>query len=103
MLRPRLAIVAGIGVTALCGLAVAAALSDYVSHPEIANAHVPPVAGTPAPTGGPSLAVAATPAPITTSVAVPPSPAPPVSREQAALRILQPLQQQQRRRRVPRR
>jgi len=90
---------------------VAAALSDYVSHPEIANAHVPPVAGTPAPNGGPSLAVAATPAPVTTSPAVPPSTAPQrgpvaeatpsVSREQAALRLLQQLQQ--RRRRVPRR
>src|SRR5215831_9842335 len=69
MRQIRLAILAGIGILVLCVVAVVSSLMDYVSHPEIANVHVAPVALTPAaaPT---DQAAPPPPAPITTSVPV---------------------------------
>jgi hypothetical protein len=87
MRQVRLVIVAGIGVLALCGIALMGALVSYVSHPEVANAHLPPVVGTPAPSP-PDQAPLATPI-ITSPVDTPPSAAPqPVAGE------LPPLLQQ---------
>jgi len=45
MRQLRLVILAGIGILALCGVALAASLMDYVNHPTVAVAHVPPVMG----------------------------------------------------------
>jgi len=79
MSQVRFAIVAGIGVLAICGVVLAASLVDYVSHPEVANVHVAPVVATPTPSPAGETAAPAAPAPITTSVPVDtasPSPSP---------------------------
>ena len=111
MRQVRFAILAGVGVVVLCFVAVAGSLMEYVSHPEVANVHVPPVIVTP--TSSPAdQAPAAAPAPITTSVPVDASPSTPTPQPVAAApsrvvaqssdlaRLLQ--QFQQRRHRVPR-
>src|SRR5215831_13377615 len=49
MRQLRLVILAGIGILALCAVALAASLMDYVNHPTVAVAHVPPVIGPGAP------------------------------------------------------
>ncbi len=72
MRQVRLAIVAGVGVVVLCGIALVSSLCDYVAHPEVANAHVPPVVGTPFPS--PSAPGPAAPAPIITAPVETPSP-----------------------------
>lgn len=49
MRQLRLVILAGIGILALSGVALVASLMDYVNHPTVALAHVPPVVGPGAP------------------------------------------------------
>jgi hypothetical protein len=82
MRQMRFAIAAGIGVLVLCGMAVASAVMDYTSHPTVANAHVPPVVGTPVPASnaGGQAPVAAAPvviAPVQSPTADPLPSAPP--------------------------
>ncbi|HEY4025385.1 MAG TPA: hypothetical protein VGO86_03055 [Candidatus Dormibacteraeota bacterium] len=77
MTQVRLAIVAGAGVLALCAIALIGSLLDYVSHPAVANVHVPPAIGTPVPGSGSQVVAAAAPAPVITTTPVDPSPAPP--------------------------
>lgn len=111
MRQVRLALVAGVGVLVLCAIAVAASLADYVSHPAVAVAHVPPVIATPI-DGQQQSALDLAPAPLPTTPVTdmpPPTSVPsrPVGSGQAntgALsRFLQQLQElQQRRHRPPR-
>jgi hypothetical protein len=114
MRQMRFAIAAGIGALVLCGIAVASAVMDYSSHPKVANAHVPPVVGTPMPASnaGGQVPVAAAPvitAPVETPTTNPPPSAPPPRPVAAPGRPLTPdeiarlMQQfQQRRHRFPR-
>lgn len=83
MRQVRLAILAGTGILVLCGVAVAASLLDYVSHPGVAVSHVPPVTGaagadsTGGPTSAPLSTTPVTAAPVDPSPSASPSaPAP---------------------------
>lgn len=112
MRQVRLVILAGIGILALCGVAVGASLVDYVSHPGVAVAHVPPVMGpgapdpvvtAPAPAPFPSTPVTSVPVDVSTSTTPPARP--PEERPVTAAvqrdtldRLLQQLLQQRRRR-----
>jgi len=107
MRQLRLAILAGIGILALCGVAIAVALSDYVSHPAVAVAHVPPVVGPGAPDPvNTAQAEAPPPMPQTPVTAVPVEQAPaaqaqrqaPVAQQNqdALARLLQELQRRHR-------
>lgn len=99
MRQVRLALVAGIGVLALCGVALMSGLVDYVSHPEVANAHVPPVGGTAVPDPTAHAPTPAPPAPIITAPVETPQPSPAAdTRGQARAQEPGP-----RRHRVPRR
>lgn len=93
MRQLRLAILAGIGILALCGVAIAVALSDYVSHPAVAVAHVPPVVGPGAPDPA-DTAPAQAPLPQTPVTAVPVEQAPPAQAQQQRQAPAQPVAQQ---------
>lgn len=43
MRQVRIVLIVGIGILALCGVAIATSLMDYVSRPGVTVAHVPPV------------------------------------------------------------
>jgi len=62
----RLSIVVGVALVALCGIALFSALVDYTTHPEVANAHVPPVVGAPARAHGAATAGPAGAGPVVT-------------------------------------
>jgi hypothetical protein len=94
MRQLRLAILAGIGILALCGAAIAVALSDYVSHPAVAVAHVPPVVGPGAPDPADTAAAQAPPLPQTPVTAVPVDQAPPAQAAQQRQAAAQPIAQQ---------
>lgn len=105
MRQTRLVFMAAAGVLGLCAIVMIGSLMDYVSHPETANVHVPPVVGTPAP-----LPVDETPVPLPPPIAAPvstdqPGPAPtrPAAAQRGRLTLSQLLQliQAQRRRRPP--
>jgi hypothetical protein len=100
MTNLRLAIAAGIGILALCAVAVWAALQDYVSHPEVANEHIAPVMGPPAGVSqAPAAPVAAvpvvtdapTPSPAAPTAAAPPPTTSSTARNQSAVQFLQQL------------
>jgi hypothetical protein len=103
----RLVLIAGVGILALCGVAVATSLMDYVSHRATSVAHVPPVVGPAAaaaePAGQDAQADAAQPAPLpstpTTSVPVqesqPAAPAPALPEQQPAPPAALPARQDQ--------
>jgi hypothetical protein len=70
MRQSRLVLMAVGGVLLLCVLALIVSLADYTSTPAVANAHVPPVVGTPgsdtssqAPSPAPTIAITSAPAP----------------------------------------
>jgi hypothetical protein len=118
MSQLKVAIVCGIGVLVLCGIAVAAALHDYTSHPEVTSNHMAPVTGAAAQARSSATSVTSTlpdagtqaPAPVVTSAGqadVPPPPAVPLhpvaqapsaqsAQDQATLRFLQDLQRHRR-------
>jgi hypothetical protein len=112
-MRPvKLVILAGIGILALTGVAVVGSLMDYVSHPAVSVAHVPPVVTPIAPEPADTAPAPLPTTPVTavpvdqSSAAAPPAPAQqqaqaPTARQSDALaRFLQQLQQ--RRHRPPR-
>ncbi len=80
MRQVKIAVLVGIGVLALCGVAVAVAVVDYVSHPEVANGHVQPVVATPS-DAGPNLGG---PAPPPAPAQAPPATAAPAAQPAAA-------------------
>ena len=105
MRQTRLVLMAVGGVLLLCVLALVVTLADYTSHPEVANAHIPPVVGTP-PSDGTSQAPDPAPTiPVTTVVVPTATPASAGSdrvRAAGQLTLAQLLQQlQQRRHRRP--
>ncbi len=110
MRQVRLVILAGIGILALSGVAVVASLLDYVSHPGVAVAHVPPITGPAAPdpaeaAPAPLPSTPVTGVPVDTSPsATPAPPSPPAAaasiQSDALARFLQQLEQ--RRRKPPR-
>lgn len=67
----RIAVVVGVGILVLCGIALASTLMDYVSHPEVANAHVAPVVVTPDQQATATTAAAPAPLPTTPVTSVP--------------------------------
>ncbi|HSR23687.1 MAG TPA: hypothetical protein VLW53_09060 [Candidatus Eisenbacteria bacterium] len=75
MRQVRLLILAGTGILVLCGVAVAASLLDYVSHPGVAVSHVPPVTGA-AGAGSTGGLPASAPLPTTPVTAAPVDPSP---------------------------
>lgn len=103
MRHVRLALVGGAGVVLLCVIALAAALGDYTAHPEVANAHVPPVVGPPAADATTPVPSSAPTFPVTT-VTSEPTPAPAAQqpeRTRMQLTFAQLLQQLEERRRRP--
>src|SRR5260221_385183 len=105
MRQVKITIAVGGGILVLCAIAVAASLVDYVSHPEVANAHVAPVAVTAVPETSDQSTVPPLPQTPVTSVPVQPQPssapqqpgqagAAPAQLQNGALaRVLQQLQQ----------
>jgi len=102
MRQVRLALIAGAGVLVLCVIALAVSLADYTGHPEVANAHVPPVVG-------PAQADATSPDPspvptVPVTITSEPTPAPaaqPPDRTRTQLTFAQLLQQLEQRRHKP--